>query len=197
MQVVAKHKSPQIALLLAFASALMVLSSCNSGELTRSRAERLIAESPAFKEEPTIELILGYISITPSYRTLEKDGLIQLAPTECQLTYRRSVCGNASLTEKGVAASRGWIEKPASGGVRRFLIPIGSRMVRKITGITESPWGGTVAHFHWDCQLNEVGRHLEGDILDNNNCPPSTHVKKTVALFNRYDDGWRLELLGW
>ena len=190
------------------------LGGCNSG-MSRARAKSLLGAESDFKPgDVTFEFSIpgffsqdvpsGFNEIRPEIRALEKAGLVNITPTKCGMWQNpRDVCGVVAFTEKGVGVSHGWAAetRTASNGrpVVDYHVPVASRVIKEITGITEEPMAGTVANFIWGCDLNDLGQKLQPtlDQSHTTSCPLGGSLKKSQAVFKRYDDGWRLEEVRW
>ncbi len=167
-----------------------------SRDLSRSRAEKLIRESPHFSKDVTLPLQPRAGLLDSLQFSLEQVGLVHLALTNCFVSGAK--CGTVKLTAKGLEAARGW-----QVDERGYHVPVASAIVVSVTGISEQPLVGTVAEFLWKCQLNDLGQKLKIDLRSGGNtdfsliCPPLNAVKQSRASFRHSDDGWRLTDILW
>jgi hypothetical protein len=174
-------------------------AACAEPKLTRARAAKVIADSEAFKEKPAMMLCIGEpcVGITGPEKqdlAMQKLGYILIHDRRIQ------------LSEKGRQASKAWRRIPKDIDPSRSVIfrwqstcnylykceiwtvPIMRGRSLNITGIYTEGAQAT-AEFTWEASsLTSIGTELmkEGVFTQ----IPSG---KGTALFQLYDDGWRLQ----
>jgi hypothetical protein len=201
-------------LLFVIALLFSCLSGCRSSELRRSRAEDLILQDDAFKPDAiTLDFRVGpgILDVGPIERDLEKAGLVKISLQECRpynighTPGRGYDCGEISLTEKGEEVSKKWKSTPWDNGEGMdYEIPVASRVVKEIIGVSQKPALGASAEFRWGCQPNDLATTYELDFTppvfmsSGARCPENKEdSQKAQALFKRNDDGWHLEQIRW
>jgi len=173
----------------------LVLTSCGSKELSRSKAAKLIKEK--YYTQQMIEngaqttqvaemkdQVVGQSGSAfgirggglPDLRNYEKAGWITLVVRRCQFN---SCAVDVSLTPKGASESTGW--KKISDKV--WMVPIFRREFIEVTGITSSEPSTAVAEFTSRWIPTDYGKEL--------GATPSA-PETGNASFRLYDDGWRL-----
>jgi hypothetical protein len=187
--------------ILGAALALCCAAAC-SRQLSRGRAKDLIAESEKFKEPMTAKVPVGklwfdYRNVYDAYplHELEKARLVtvfETGRTEGMWTKEYAV----RLTPDGERDRPNWKmtdEKvnswfaPPSPDVVIYAIPVARRKLDSVTGIhpeTASTGDTEVVEFAWHWELSEAGRTLPRS--------PDSGAHQAQALFQRYDDGWRM-----
>ena len=153
--------------------------------LTRRLASDLIASSDMFKSPQQFLLRTGIISnkeyISPEYLVLQRRGWITGTVGRCPADVAPPPCWEVSLTPIGVETFHDLIPKEA-GNAQYFNVPVASRQLIGISGISKSGAAAEV-DFLWKwIPLNEVGAALYAG---------GVQYKSTVG-FRQYDDGWRI-----
>lgn len=165
----------------ALAFLCFFVAGCNIG-LSRSKALSLIEKT----EESSEKLAMAYYPQT-AYFTNEDSIRGDFARALITLGYMDS---NGMLTTKGEGKKSDWIEKRIpvwlGSDVIQYEIPVGEREIIEVTGISK-PSGieenESVVQFSWRWRpSNEIGNEMK---LDEKNY-------SGAALFQKYDDGWRI-----
>jgi len=153
--------------------------------LTRRLASDLIASSDTFKSPQQFLLRTGIISnrdyISPEYLVLQRRGWITGTAERCPADVAPPPCWQVALTPIGVETFHDLIPKE-TGSAQFFNVPVASRQLTAVTGISKSGVAAEV-DFLWKwTPLNEVGSALYAG---------GVQYRSTVG-FRQYDDGWRV-----
>jgi hypothetical protein len=190
-------------------ASVAVLQSCSSTPktLTRAKAQEIIAASQRFKEPRTYPFILDKdLAMLGN----EGKGIVGLASTGYTTLFQHPN-GNVdvSLTEKGQKAvdEQKWRIGPIGARPRALFVPVAQPQIVEITGVLAGAGlpaelkelNTTSAEFTWKYTLTPVGESIakQGFSFAGSAfcCPwdftPNT-VVKGEALFQLYDDGWRM-----
>ncbi len=190
-------RSRRVALFLLATTCLLACSK----SLTRSSAADLIKANATFEEPMSVKLPVGKIwfdfrnfyNFFP-IRNFERIGLINVFETG-RTSGMWSKEYVVRLTSKGESEKAKWEatdEKinswfsPPSPEATIYLVPIATRKLDEITGIRtpgDEP-REAVAEFSWHWEPTQTGQELEKN--------PPTQKQETEALFQLYDDGWRV-----
>ena len=130
-------------------------------------------------------LCTGIISnkdyISPEYLVLQRRGWITGTEGRCPADVAPPPCWDVALAPIGVETFHDLIQKEA-GSSQYFNVPVASRQLVGIAGISKSGAAADV-DFLWKwIPLNEVGAALYAG---------GVQYKSTVG-FRQYDDGWRI-----
>lgn len=181
---------------------LSLLAFSCSKSLSRSTAAKLIKANDRFEEPLSVKVPVGkvwfdYRNFYDAFpvRELEKAGVINVFETghtsgmwNKEYAIRLTPTGErlVSSWKKTNEKTDSWFAPPSPDAVI-YLMPIANRAIDEVTGIrTEGPTESkqAVAEFSWHWEATEGGRLLS-------KAPPSGQ-QKTEALFQEYDDGWRV-----
>jgi hypothetical protein len=167
----------------------IVLMSCSSKGLSRSKAETLI-KSADF-DQKAIEADTQSIRFEASHNIhLSADysktvGLIERAGWVTINIIRqgplRDYAADVILTPKGVEQSRSW--KKIQGGEYWWSIPTMQRDFVTVTGVTNPDPTTAVAEYQWRWIPTENGKLLGFT---------ASQPEATSQIFQLFDDGWRI-----
>jgi hypothetical protein len=142
----------------------------------------------------------------PEIRVERSDGTTGRSPVGSDRLEPWKFAVSVILTDKGK-------KEAGSGGL---TIPLYTRRVIEVTGIIPTQNGGAQADFTWRAVPNSIGEAFDPTSAAYKNLPPklqqllkkpagllqktpfadtseiNTSIRKGVAYFQRYDDGWRL-----
>lgn len=225
------------------------ISSCSSGDLSRTQAQKMIIESDDFKKPAVIELIQGNFYVGRNKGAIESKSETE---PEAEAVQRRIAAHYAANPQMEVAAHFGLVEaqvkrtndKPdprtaASSywyfderyfitekgrkmwealelPVNETSIPIGEKEFLEVTGITKQSDTTVQVDYKWQWKPNEIGRTLDSSTEEFNRLPEKIRNDLTApegmksknqtltwsgehqgkAIFQKYDDGWRLTSAG-
>ena len=173
-------------LILALASALLLVACSPRDFLSRRLAADLISASDPFKTRQQFVVQTGVLSnreyASAEYIVLQHRGWISATTAPCPQGLAPPPCWDVLLTPSGVETVRTLV--PAEEASKpSFAIPVARRELIAITGVSKSA-GAADVDFTWKwVPLNEIGAALYSSDL---------RYKSTVG-FRDYDDGWRLE----
>jgi hypothetical protein len=183
----AAYKLQAVLVLLPF------LSGCGDKTLSRPKAAELLGASAAFKQPKTYPFVLGKgVSFDKAYETLASEGFIDI-------TQKRFGQGDMELTKKGQEAvnNQNWKIGPDGGVPRALFVPMALPKILEITGIATSEKAATV-DFTWKWTLTPIGQTFtqDGITLGGWGDIPVGFTPGQVlngrAIFQLYDDGWRV-----
>lgn len=209
--------SPTRLLILAVSLALGICGCSN--DLTRSRVAALIEQNPNFLASRTASVLVGHWTI-PNYvyagtgRYLEAKQAEQLEHLEAAglIIYREKgqncFCSGGALpdheyrtelTPRGVEVAKSWRVEQASTEAVRYYVPFARRKLGSVTGLTRNPDNSITAEYTWQWVLTEDGKSLGNPIVDSLGMTLDsnaiTSLRRDYAMFQLYDDGWRLTQL--
>jgi hypothetical protein len=181
---------------------LLILQAC-SKDLSRSQAEEIINDKPAFRLSYTLKLaLLGrgdqYLKTERMIRELANDGYVSIKTTDWkrgQEGYAGQIAINnhsyLSITpeERLIPLISDQEDSKRIGLIR---IPTGERMVDQITGISKINETTALVKYKPKLVLNEIGeiylKHFPEFVQ-----PELNYSEEQSVVFRMNDDGWKLE----
>lgn len=234
-------------LILIFLHSVLFVSSCNSQELTRAKAQKMITESKDFGKPKVLELnqlyikdgdgvteaksddepeseaaqrrIQEYLFEVPAVAVANHLGLVkpELKRKNDKPDYPSTLRGYWHFDEKYLLTDKGrkmWEDMNLP--VTESMLPLARPVFLEITGITKQGETNQLVEFKWKWEASEIGKSLDQTTEEFKRLPENLRKNLTdpdaysaqdglkswggertgKAMFQKYDDGWRLISLG-
>ena len=172
---------------LSAACLLVILSGCGPRQLSRDEAAALLKQRPEMNKAQMHTFLLGDVM------GVGRDGLAAERCGFIQITHPPRKYPHVTLTPKGENEGKlqGWTIYQ-----HRMVIPVAKPEVTAVTGVATTEKSATVK-FNWHLGLTETGRALTACGLNFASLGyfgfNQAEIHEATALFQLYDDGWRVE----
>lgn len=234
-------------LILIILHSVLFVTSCNSQELTRAKAQKMITESKDFGKPKVMELnqlsskdgdgvteaksdnepeseaaqrrIQEYLFEVPAVAIANHLGLVkpELKRKNDKPDYPTTLRGYWYFDEKYLLTDKGRkIWEDMNLPVTESMLPLARPVFLEVTGITKKGETNQLVEFKWKWEASEIGKSLDQTTEEFKRLPEDLKKNLTEpyiysaqdglkswggertgkAMFQKYDDGWRLVSLG-